>query len=77
MKTHCASFRFYEELNDFLDPPRRKKTIEYRFKGRPAVKDSIETLGVPHGEIDLILVNGESVGFGHPLRHGLACRRQF
>jgi uncharacterized protein with PIN domain len=26
-----AEFRFYEELNDFLPPDRRKRTIEHRF----------------------------------------------
>ncbi len=65
-----AEFRFYEELNDFLPPARRKRDFTYAFHGRPAVKDAIEALGVPHPEVDLILVNGESVGFGHPLRDG-------
>ncbi len=30
----------------------------------------IEALGVPHTEVELVLVNGESVGFGHPIRDG-------
>jgi uncharacterized protein with PIN domain len=38
--------------------------------GQPSVKDAIEALGVPHPEVDLILVNGASVGFDHRLRHG-------
>jgi len=67
---HHAEFRFYEELNDFLPPARRKRDFIYAFQGRPAVKDAIEALGVPHPEVDLILVNGESVGFGHPLGDG-------
>ncbi len=70
MKPKLASFRFYEELNDFLAPADRGKTLEYRFDGKPAVKDPIETLGVPHSEVDLILVDGTSVGFGHPLGDG-------
>ena len=28
------------------------------FRGRTAVKDMIEALGVPHTEVDLVLVNG-------------------
>jgi uncharacterized protein len=65
MKT--AFFRFYEELNDFLPRRRRKRTFPARFEGRPSVKHVIECLGVPHTEIDLILVNGDSVDFKHYL----------
>lgn len=65
-----AQFRFYEELNDFLPPERRKCDFEFGFDGTPAVKDVIEAIGVPHTEIDLILVDGASVGFGHRLRGG-------
>ncbi len=70
VKSYLASFRFYEELNDFLGPGRYKRDIEYRFGGRPAIKDPIEVLGVPHSEIDLILVNNQSVGFDYRLQHG-------
>ena len=62
--------RFYEELNDFLPEERRKASFTHRFRGTPAVKDVVESLGVPHTEIDVILVDGESVGFGHRLRGG-------
>jgi hypothetical protein len=67
MKPKHASFRFYAELNDFLDPADRGRPLDYRFDGGPAIKDPIETLGVPHSEVDLILVDGNSVGFGHRL----------
>jgi uncharacterized protein with PIN domain len=69
MKEHEAEFRFYEELNDFLPLHRRKKTIRYTFSGYPGIKDAIETIGVPHTEVDLITVNGDSVGFEYQLRH--------
>lgn len=62
-----AIFRFYEELNDFLPPRKRKCDFPCRFNGRPSVKHVVEAIGVPHTEIDLILVNGLSVGFGHRL----------
>ncbi len=70
MKEHQAEFRFYEELNDFLPLHRRKKTVHHAFNGHPGIKDSIEALGVPHTEVDLIVVNDESVGFGYPLQDG-------
>ncbi|MDT2004951.1 twitching motility protein PilT [Rhodococcus opacus] len=65
-----CEFRFYEELNDFLPPLRRKRTFEHEFDGTPSVKDRIEALGVPHTEVDLILVDEVSVDFGHLLRGG-------
>ena len=34
------------------------------------MKDTIEAIGVPHTEVDLILINGHSVDFGHPLHDG-------
>ena len=65
-----ATFRFYEELNDFLPPERRKRAFEFGFSGTPSVKDTIEAIGVPHTEIDVILVNDESVRFEHLLEGG-------
>ena len=67
---HTATFRFYAELNDFLPPGRRRRDVLYRFSGMPGVKDAIEALGVPHVEVDLILVNGQSVDFSHRIRGG-------
>ena len=63
-----ATFRFYEELNDFLPKHRRKTDFEATFKGKRSIKDMIEALGVPHTEIDLILVNGNSVDFNYILQ---------
>ncbi len=68
--THSVTFRFYQELNDFLPPEKKKKAFQYSFSGNPAVKDSIEALGVPHTEVDLILVNGRSVDFYYQLQEG-------
>ena len=58
-----AHFRFYAELNDFLTPERRARTFLYSFHGRQSVKHLIEALGVPHTEVDLVLINGQSTGF--------------
>ena len=63
-----AMFRFYEELNDFLPKSKRKTDFEAGFKGKRSIKDMIEALGVPHTEIDLILVNGKSVDFKYLLQ---------
>lgn len=60
-----VTIRFYEELNDFLPEEKRKIRFEHSYSGRESVKDLIEAMGVPHTEIDLILVNGKSVGFNY------------
>jgi uncharacterized protein with PIN domain len=69
-RINTAEFRFYEELNDFLLPVKRKVTFEYKFAGNPSIKDAIEALGVPHTEVDLILVNGKSKKFSYKLKPG-------
>ncbi len=61
--------RFYEELNDFLPEKLRKIKFEKEFSGRQSVKDLIESTGVPHSEIDLILVNGISVDFNYLIKN--------
>lgn len=66
---NSAEFRFYEELNDFLRPDQHKQTLTYRFNGNPGIKDPIEVFGIPHTEVDLIVVNGESVGFDYQLKN--------
>lgn len=58
-----AIFRFYAELNDHLPAERKMQDIVQHFQGPASVKDRIESLGVPHTEVDLILVNGTSVDF--------------
>ncbi|HET9650867.1 MAG TPA: Mut7-C RNAse domain-containing protein, partial [Usitatibacter sp.] len=65
-----ATFRFYEELNDFLPVERRKRDFELAIDRARSVKDAIEAAGVPHTEVDLILVDGLSVDFRHILRGG-------
>src|SRR5689334_16244318 len=60
-----ATFRFDEALTFFLPRSRKNKPIEHPFDWRGSVKDMIESLGVPHPEIELILANGASVDFDY------------
>lgn len=48
---------------------KRKKFFPYSFNCKPSVKDVIEALGVPHVEVDLILVNSFSVDFSYKLQN--------
>lgn len=65
-----ATFRFYAELNDFLPERRRQREFSHSFHGQPAVKDVIEALGVPHTEVEVVLINGEIADFSTRLRDG-------
>lgn len=65
-----ALFRFYAELNDHLPPGQQYRMIEREFLLATSVKDLVESIGVPHVEVDLILVNGESVDFSRLVRDG-------
>lgn len=70
MPDRTVSFRFYDELNDFLPKEKRKKIFSYNFRYNQSVKDAIEALGIPHAEVDLILVKGNSVDFSYVLKNG-------
>jgi uncharacterized protein len=54
--------RFYAELNELLSIEHRGGEFEQHFIGRRSAKDLIESLGVPHTEVGLILCNGEPCG---------------
>jgi uncharacterized protein len=70
MARPTSSLRFYEELNDFLPEERRKRDFEIEIDRSRSVKDAIESVGVPHTEVDLVIVDGVSVDFTHLLRGG-------
>lgn len=65
-----VELRFYAELNDLLPPRRRYRTLVRTLPSAASVKDVIEAEGVPHTEVDLIVVNGAPVGFDHRVRDG-------
>jgi len=65
-----ATFRFYGDLIDLLTLPDESGVVVRTFDESPSVKDQIEACGVPHTEVDLILANGESVGFERRLEDG-------
>lgn len=60
-----AYFRLYAELNDHLPAGRQYKTLEKAFIVRSTVKDMIESFGVPHTEVDLVIANDRSVDFSY------------
>ncbi len=65
-----VNFRFYAELNDFLPSDHHQVEFSLSFNPSVTVKHLIESLGVPHTEVDLILVNDEPVGFDYQVKDG-------
>jgi uncharacterized protein with PIN domain/sulfur carrier protein ThiS len=62
---HPVELRFYDALNDFLPLGNRQRSFAYQLTRETSMKDLIESQGVPHTEVELILVNGEPVGFDY------------
>lgn len=70
-KPHTAQFRFYGTLNDFrAGGGPGSAQVQYSFRAQPAVKDAIEAQGVPHPEVELVLLNEDPVPFDHFLSGG-------
>jgi uncharacterized protein with PIN domain/sulfur carrier protein ThiS len=66
---NLATFRFYAELNDFLPVKWKKTNFTLPFSRGQTVKHMVESCGVPHTEVDLVLVNGNPVPFSHQLQN--------
>lgn len=68
--TRTIRCRFYGALNRFLAPEHRNRSFFYAVRGVPAIKDTLEALGVPHTEIDCVVVNGRCVRWYYQIRGG-------
>ncbi|MBU3065441.1 Mut7-C ubiquitin/RNAse domain-containing protein [Nocardia sp. NEAU-G5] len=68
--TSSVELRVYAELNDFVPVAARYAAQLRPIRPHQTVKDIVEAAGIPHTEVDLLLVNGESVDFGHRPRPG-------
>jgi uncharacterized protein len=51
-------FRFHGELNDFLSPIKRNIEFEHTAGATDTIKHVIESLGVPHTEVEHVTANG-------------------
>ncbi len=63
-----ATFRFYEELNDYLPEKMRKVAFTHSFEKPTSIKELIESMDISPEEVDLILVNGTSVDFSYMVK---------
>ena len=60
---------FHGDLDFFLPSRTRRKDITRSLSEKTSVKDVIESCGVPHPEVDLIVVNGEEVDFDYGVKN--------
>lgn len=61
---------FHQHLQDLLPLRLRKQQYSFPLHKARSVKDLIESIGIPHTEVDVILVGGASVDFNHLLTGG-------
>jgi hypothetical protein len=61
--------RFHGDLTFFLKPKGSDGIVERQLMEKSSVKDVIESCGVPHPEVDLILVDGTPVDFAKTLEN--------
>lgn len=65
-----ATFQLHGALNDFLPAWKRGKLLSLAFNPDQSVKHLVESLGVPHTEIDCIRVGGGVVSFSYLVADG-------
>jgi hypothetical protein len=64
-----VTIRVYGDLRVFVDADRDGE-VRVPTGAPRSVKDVIESAGIPHPEVDLLLVDGTSVGFDHRVAGG-------
>ena len=62
--------KFHAELKDFLPLKWRNTRFDYALKKTRSVKDLIESIGIPHTEVDIITVNGISASLRDLVKGG-------
>lgn len=67
VRPFTVQLNFHGDLDFFIRPRAHHRVIERSLTEKTSVKDVIEACGVPHPEVDLILVNQEAVNFDYPI----------
>ncbi len=63
MNPFTVRLKFHGDLSFFLKA--NNAIVERQFREKTSIKDVIESCGVPHPEVDLILVDRQPVDFAH------------
>lgn len=64
------SIHFHGQLNDFLPLQLHDETFDIEHKKNRSVKDLIESTGIPHTEVDVIISNGNAVDLNYLVKAG-------
>jgi uncharacterized protein with PIN domain len=67
VKPFTVRLNVYGDLDFFLRSSARREKVERQLNEKTSVKDVIESYGIPHTEVDLILVNGNPVDFAYAM----------
>jgi uncharacterized protein with PIN domain len=67
VKPFTVRLNLHGDLDFFLRSEARGRRIERILSEKTSVKDVIESCGVPHPEVDLILVNGQPADFNYAI----------
>lgn len=63
------AIKFFGSLEYFLPGQKRGRELELSFYGRRSIKDVIESFGIPHTEVGIMLVNKTSRDFAYILEN--------
>jgi hypothetical protein len=65
VKPFTVRLHVYGDLDFFLGSRTRGEKVDRHLSEKTSVKDVIESCGIPHPEVDLILLNGKAVDFAY------------
>src|SRR5207244_10330085 len=65
VKPFSVRLHFHGDLDFFLGSRIRRRNVERSLTEKTSIKDVIESCGVPHPEVNLIVVNGDTVDFDY------------
>jgi uncharacterized protein with PIN domain len=68
---NLAKFRFYAELNAFISPSYRYRSFTYHYPDDATLKHVIEALGVPHTEVELVVVDSKPANLSDRMQEGM------
>jgi hypothetical protein len=63
-----VQFRIHERLLYFLTTKVPSRVLDRSFPDTATIKDALESLGIPHTEVDVIIVRNRSVDFSYRMR---------
>jgi uncharacterized protein len=67
---YTVTVQLHGDLDFFIRRRQERRSLNCTFAGRRSVKDLVESLGIPHVEVDIILAQSLPVDFTYTVRTG-------